>query len=256
MPEKFYDKIARKFGAFAPDVAYTTEYPAGNPEKIFEQKLVDLGSPDKTALDVGCGSGSFTLRMAPHFSQVIGIDHSEERLKQARALQQSQDNKNVLFYARNAQHTDFAQDTFDVVYSRRGPTYYSEYSRILKLYGHVVVIGIGEKDTWELQQTFGRGQGFREWPVTALEQAIAQLQEEHFSVVYGQDFGYNEYYATYADLDLFLQSVPIFEDFDSAKDRSMLEKYVAASQTPKGISLPRHRFVVVAEKLSWLTKLT
>ena len=249
MPEKFYDKVAKKFGAFAPDVAHTTEYPAGDPEEIFEQKIVTVSSPDKTALDVGCGSGSFTLRMTSYFLQVVGIDHSEERLKQARALQHTQGNKNAVFEVQNAQQTSFAQQTFDVVYSRRGPTYYSEYFRILKSQGYVVVIGIGEKDTWELQRAFGRGQGFREWPVTALEQAKTQLQEAHFSVVYGQDFRYDEYYATYDDLDLFLQSVPIFEDFDSEKDRSMLEKYVADSQAPKGISLPRHRFVVVAEKL-------
>lgn len=49
-------------------------------------------------------------------------------------------------------------------------------------------------------------------------------------------------------LYLFLQSVPIFEDFDSEQDRARLEAYVAASQTDKGIHLSRHRFVAVALK--------
>ncbi len=47
---------------------------------------------------------------------------------------------------------------------------------------------------------------------------------------------------------LFLQGVPIFEDFDSQRDRNLLEAYVATSQTHKGIRLPRHRIVIVAVK--------
>src|SRR5579859_6855841 len=53
---------------------------------------------------------------------------------------------------------------------------------------------------------------------------------------------------SFHDLDTFLQGVPIFEDFDSEKDRKSLEVYVARFQTEKGIHLPRHRFVVVAVK--------
>jgi len=68
-------------------------------------------------------------------------------------------------------------------------------------------------------------------------------------VLFGQNFLFDEYYASYHDLDLFLQGVPIFEDFDSEKDRKLLEAYVAASQTEKGIRLPRHRIVIVAVKL-------
>ncbi|HAT46669.1 MAG TPA: hypothetical protein DCS90_16345, partial [Ktedonobacter sp.] len=64
----------------------------------------------------------------------------------------------------------------------------------------------------------------------------------------GQDFLFDEYYASYDDLNRFLQGVPIFEDFDSEKDRRHLEAYAAKFQTDKGIHLPRHRFVAVAMK--------
>ena len=44
--------------------------------------------PDKksTVLDVGCGVGRWSLRMAPHAKQVTGLDVSETMLKQARRL--------------------------------------------------------------------------------------------------------------------------------------------------------------------------
>ncbi len=178
----------------------------------------------------------------------MAIDHTEERIKQAQAEQVVQQKQNVAFEVQSSKQTTFAPNTFDVIYSRRGPTDHAEYFRILKAGGYVVVISIGEKDTWALKEIFGRGQGFKEWKTTALATAIEQLQEIGYTVLDGQDIRYDEFYATYNDLDLFLHSVPIFEDFDSDKDQPSLKAYVAAFQTSKGIQLPRHRYVVVAQK--------
>ena len=69
-------------------------------------------------------------------------------------------------------------------------------------------------------------------------------------MVFSLDVWYDEYYASYHDLDLFLQGVPIFEDFDSEQDKTKLQAYVARFQTDKGIRLPRHRFLVAAMKPS------
>ena len=249
MTGNFYDKIVRKFGTDVPEAKHITDYPEGDPESVFEQKLLNLSGNDKVALDLGCGDGRFTSRMASHFRQIVGIDGSVERLKLAQAEQQTVGRNNVRFEEQDAYQTTFAQDTFDLVYSRRGPTPYRECQRIIKPRGYFLTIGIGEKDTWELKQIFGRGQGYGVWNTPVLEQAEEQLCQEGFEAIYGQNFLFDEYHASYHDLDLFLQEVPIFEDFDSEKDRKLLETYVATSQTEKGIRLPRHRIVIVAMKL-------
>jgi len=246
MSEQFYDRVTKKFGTFSNVPHPVTDYPEGNPEAIFEQKVLEFSGKDKIALDIGCGDGRFTLRMAPHFQQIIGIDTSEERLKLAQAEQHKQGN--VRFEMQNAQHTPFAPDTFDVLYNRRGPAYYREFFRITKPHGYFVMISIGEKDAWELKRIFGRGQGFRTWKTTALEQATKALEKEGFIRLYGQSITYDEYYATYQDLDIFLQGVPIFKDFDSEKDKEFLEAYTAKFQGEKGILLPRHRYVIVCQK--------
>jgi SAM-dependent methyltransferase len=248
MTGHFYDKVTRKFGTFSGVPKPLAHYSQGNPGDVFEQKLLELSGKDKVALDLGCGDGRFTLRMASHFHQIVGVDSSEERLILARAEQQVQKSTNVRFEFQDAQQTTFAQNDFDVVYSRRGPTFYHECYRITKPQGFFVAISIGEKDAWELKQLFGRGQGFGTWKISALEQAEERLGHEGFAVLYRQDFLFDEYFASYHDLDIFLQGVPIFEDFDSEKDRELLEVYVARLQTEKGIHLPRHRFVVVAVK--------
>ena len=51
------------------------------------------------------------------------------------------------------------------------------------------------------------------------------------------------------EFDLFLQGVPIFEDFDSVIDKIKLTKYVNKFQTRSGIKLSRHRVVLVVQKL-------
>lgn len=69
MSENFYDKVAKKFGGYgySTNPMYTSEYPSGEPEKVFKDKLLGLSSKDKTALDIGCADGKFTLAIAPFF---------------------------------------------------------------------------------------------------------------------------------------------------------------------------------------------
>lgn len=154
---------------------------------------------------------------------------------------------------RSEKRTDdlgYSENYFDVIYSRRSPTNYPLFYRLLKPGGHVLYIGIGEKDTQELKETFGRGQNFGKWDTSALEKEREDIEKAGFKIIYEADFYYNEYYLSYNDLDVFLQGVPIFEDYDSQKDREYLEEYTKKFQTKKGIDLPRHRIVVVATKRS------
>src|SRR2546423_9980132 len=97
MTEHFYDKVTKKFGTFSAVPKPTTHYPQGNPEEIFERKLLELSGKNKVALDLGCGDGGFTLRMATYFQQMVGIDTSVERLKLAQAERQVQERNNVRF---------------------------------------------------------------------------------------------------------------------------------------------------------------
>jgi len=119
---------------------------------------------------------------------------------------------------------------------------------MLKPGGYFLAIDIGEKDTKPLKEIFGRGQNYGNWDFSAMENEKKSAEEAGFKVIYNSDFHYHEYYLSYEDLDTFLQGVPIFEDFDSEKDKKFLTEYVEKYQTEKGIDLPRHRFVIVCQK--------
>jgi len=250
MTENFYDKIAKKFGGYGygSGPRYKREYPAGDPEKIFKEKLLELSSKDKIALDIGCADGKFTLSVAPYFKKVYGIDTSKINLEVAESHSNDERSRNVEYSLQDANHTSFKNSFFDLAYCRRGPSYYEEYHRILKAKGYYLEIGIGEKDTMELQKIFGRGQGYGKWDKSRLDKDLNELQSLGFKIIFAENLHCFEYYPSYEELDLFLQGVPIFEDYDSDKDKTKLEEYVSQSTTPRGIILPRHRVVLVAKK--------
>lgn len=248
MSANFYDRVAKKFGGYHTQAHYATEYPSGEPEKVFKEKLLELSSKDNVALDVGCADGRFTLSVASYFQKIVAIDLSSGMLEAARKLQKEKGTENVSFEEQDANETTYPSNAFDVIYSRRGPTPFSEFYRLLKSEGCFVEINIGEKDCQEIKEIFGRGQGFGEWNTSRLEKDKQELKEAGFEVIFAQDYFYDEYYTSYEDLNLFLQGVPIFEDFDSEKDKKFLEEYVVRFTTKKGIKLPRHRVVLVARK--------
>jgi len=252
MSQNFYDKIAQKLGGYGygngNKPKYVSEYPAGDPEKIFKEKLLELSSKNKTALDVGCADGKFTLSAAPYFQKVYGIDISKQNLNIAKSHEDDERSKNVEYSFQDASHTSFKDSFFDIAYCRRGPTFYDECSRIIKTGGYYLEIGIGEMDTVELKKIFGRGQSYGKWDKSKLEEKSKNLQSFGFKVVFAENFHYFEYYPSVENFDLFLQGVPIFEDYDSEKDKDLLQAYVQKFSSEKGIKLSRHRVVILAKK--------
>ncbi len=251
MTTNFYDKVAKKFGGYAygrSHVEHFSEYPNGDPEVIFKTKLLSFAVKNKVALDAGCGDGKFAFQIAKYFLSIIGIDLSKELLEIARQKQKTLKIKNITFEFQDASKTSFSDNFFDVIFSRRGPTPFSEFYRLLKIGGYFLGINIGEKDCQDIKKIFGRGQGFGQWNNSRLEKDKQELKNSGFEIVFAQDYFYNEYYSSYEDVDLFLQGVPIFEDFDSEKDKKYLEEYVTNFMTEKGIKFPRHRVVMIARK--------
>ncbi|MBI4039621.1 class I SAM-dependent methyltransferase [Candidatus Daviesbacteria bacterium] len=245
---KFYDKVATKFGNYSTAESHTTKYPTESPEKVFKDLLIKYSGKSKNALDLGCADGRFTLAIAPNFKNLIAIDLSKGMLKAAKSLQEKEAVKNVSFEEIDAFKIPYADDSFDIVYSRRGPTPFDEIYRLLKKGGYFINIGIGEKDTQELEETFGRGQNFGGFDSSRSKRDKQVAKKTGLKVIYCKDFYYTEYYPDYQNLDLFLQGVPIFTDYDSEKDKFLLEEYISTHQTKQGIALPRHRIVVVAQK--------
>lgn len=248
----FYDELAKKLGGygFANDnLEYRSEYPHGDPEVEFYNAVMVQARQKSVALDIGCGDGIFSFRVATAFSQIDGIDNSKELIKIANEKQAELGVENTHFIFGDASSMPYADGMFDIAFNRRGPSFYEEYSRVLKPGGAYIEIGIGEQDTRSLKKVFGRGQGYGEWMTRRIDREAKEFASSGLSVVRAEDYFYKEYYPTREMFEVFLEGVPIFEDFDRQKDKKLLDKFCALHTTASGeIELGRHRVLYVLHK--------
>jgi ubiquinone/menaquinone biosynthesis C-methylase UbiE len=86
----FWDGIAEKYAA------QPVEDPAAFERKIAITK--GLMRPESVIADVGCGTGSLALILAPHAAEVHGLDVSGEMVRIARGKAEAQGATNVRFH--------------------------------------------------------------------------------------------------------------------------------------------------------------
>lgn len=247
----FYDKVALKFGGYGfsdSEPEFTSEYPNGDPEAIFKQKVIAIAAESSKALDVGCGDGIFAFDLANKFYEIVGIDSSKELLSIAENKKLELGVKNVSFVYGDASSMPFQGGTFDIIINRRGPSFYDEYARLLKNGGYYIEIGIGENDAKSLKQIFGRGQNYGEWQKSRLKTDTKEFKKLGLNIVFAKDFMYLELYTSQEQFQLFLEGVPIFEDFNASKDDSFLQEYYSKHTKVGQVVLDRHRVVYVIKK--------
>jgi ubiquinone/menaquinone biosynthesis C-methylase UbiE len=141
-----YTKIAGEYDTRIPG----RECPADHKFSATEMKFIlDRVSPRDSVLDIGCGTGRFTIPMAEKVSHIVGFDMSEAMLTQAqnKAKKAGVDSK-ITFQRGDAEKLPFESETFDVVTSMLAlmhmpveirPAVFAEASRVLKPGGRMLI---------------------------------------------------------------------------------------------------------------------
>jgi ubiquinone/menaquinone biosynthesis C-methylase UbiE len=220
-------------------------------EKEFEREVLKV-AVGKRLLDVGCGTGAFTLRVGKRVNKAIGIDISRIALGYAIDSRRKWKSRNVEFLFAKASGIPFRSNSFDVVYSRRGPgslsvRTLSEAYRVLKPGGLFMEITIGERDKQNIAKIFGRGQmlGIR-GQVSSLKKKV--LKRVGFKKIVARDYLGTEIFRTMDNLVIRMRTAPIIPRFDPQRDRQYLEQVGRECRTDRGIETPVHRVLLVARK--------
>lgn len=105
-------------------------------------------------LDVGCGTGNFSIKLAKMGCEVVGIDVSEEMLKVAEAKVR-EEGLNIKFYKMDAHQMEFEDNTFDGVLSvtafeflKEPEKAIEEIFRVLKPNGQLLIGTINKNSKW------------------------------------------------------------------------------------------------------------
>jgi ubiquinone/menaquinone biosynthesis C-methylase UbiE len=135
------------------------ETPLGSLSDRLEKELVFslIGIKHGDAvLDVGCGTGNYTIELAKLGADVIGIDSSEEMLDRARVKAQKADGK-ASFQVADAMNLPFPDSSFDAVLSngllcflKEPEKALLEMHRVLKPGGRLVVGVLNMWSPWAL----------------------------------------------------------------------------------------------------------
>jgi SAM-dependent methyltransferase len=220
-------------------------------ENEFDAKILNT-VVDQAVLDVGCGIGEFTLRVAERAREVVGVDFSKEAIRRATTQLNRIGIRNCKFKQADANMLPFPDAAFDVVVSRRGPVTasmqsLSEAFRVLKEGGTLMEITIGEKDKNNLVRIFGRGQMYGITERVAVQKK-RMLEEAVFRIIEINDYLAAEIFRTLNDLIIRLNSAPIIPNFDVKRDKKYLEQVEEICKTSRGIETEVHRVTIIATK--------
>ena len=220
-------------------------------EKEFNGEVLNRAR-EKKVLDIGCGPGEFTLRVARNAKSVTGLDASKVALELAARNLVRSGLKNVTFRYGNARNLPFPDNSFDLVYSRRGPASENKQSltevlRVLRKTGIFMEITIGERDKRNVAEVFGRGQklAFKGQVSTVKKR---WLEKVGFKASTARDYVATEVFHSMSDLIIRLKTAPVIPEFDMEKDSKFLQAVSASCMTERGIETPVHRVILTARK--------
>ncbi|KXY70832.1 class I SAM-dependent methyltransferase [Bacillus anthracis] len=243
--KNFYDKVGRVNGwdfskIKCETVGDTWDFYGEVKERC---KLTD------TLLDVGTGGGENVLNIASSAKLLIGIDNSNGMIETAYSNLKISGVKNVEFFQMNSEALTFPPVHFDIASSCHAPFIASELANVMKQGAFFLTQQVSEHDKLNLKEAFGRGQCLGERDGILKEKYMSELISAGFEVVQVREYDVTDYYSMPEDLIFLLKHTPIIPNFgEEEEDFNILQKFIKANSSEKGIRTNSKRFMIIAVK--------
>jgi len=216
------------------------------------QIIKGLGSINKSLLDIGCGTASKLIQIAPSFGKVIGIEPNPNMYAQAVKKITEYDLTHVRIIEGYAHRLPVKNENFDIVTAMMSAQEVIEIYRVLKSGGYAVIETSGEQDKQFLKEFFidyknqPRGQ-LSYLPYGSIRKFYYEMFNSLFQEVTIKEGWWNSY-LTWEGLVELLTQTPIIRNFDILKDLATLENAAETLRTDRGIRLTHHRVLIIAKK--------
>lgn len=212
-------------------------------------KLVQLATGKGILLDIGTGGGEAVLSISNSVLLAVGIDNSTGMIATANKNAFIKGKTNVRFLLMDASNVAFPDSFFDLVTCRHSDFSASEVARVLTENGFFMTQQVSESDKSNVKEYFGRGQAFGIPEGTLKEKYVKALQNAGFSQIQSSESTVTEYYSRPEDLIFLLKHTPIIPHLGEYDDDfKILDEFIKAHTTERGIRTNSSRFMLVAKK--------
>lgn len=243
--KNFYDKVGRLNGWDFSKIKCETVGDSWD----FYREVKERCKPSHILLDVGTGGGENVLNIASSAKLLIGIDNSNGMIATAHSNLKKSGIQNVEFLQMDSEALVFPHAHFDIASSCHAPFTATELSKVMKKDAVFLTQQVSEHDKLNLKEAFGRGQCLGERDGTLKEKYMRELSSAGFERVQVSEYDVTDYYSSPEDLIFLLKHTPIIPNFgEEEEDFTILQKFIDANSSEKGIRTNSKRFMMIAVK--------
>jgi ubiquinone/menaquinone biosynthesis C-methylase UbiE len=246
---EWYDRLATlQSGYYYP---WKSRLPALNGEDVFLSMLHEIVTPEKDVLEVGCGHGEVALQVAASCRTLLAYDRVPAYIHLAQTAAEQQNAKNVTFVCADSSismngqaRVPAGEQSFDVIYSRRGPLHWIDEARRVTRPGAVLFQlnpMLPPPPEWNQHLP----EAFRLTGFTTMEQTVRQRLSQNGLIIHScWTFQVQEIFAAPEDLYTFITwghdpaTVPPLTELAPALNR-IFQDYA----TSEGLEVPFGRFL-------------